>query len=208
MRLSTKLPIIALALTATSLAAPRVARAEQPAQNRETANPANPAKRPRGSTIDVKLPQIKLVRHDGQTVALTDELDDGRPTVVNFIFTSCTTICPVMSQIFSQLQARLGTDRDSVHMVSISIDPEQDTPARLREYAKRFHAGPQWQFYTGTAEASLAAQRAFNSLRGDKMAHTPVTFLRAGPGSRWVRVDGFVPSDELLAELRQQLALR
>jgi protein SCO1/2 len=92
--------------------------------------------------------------------------------------------------------------------VSISIDPEQDTPARLREYAGRFHAGPAWHHYTGTVEASIALQRAFDAYRGDKMSHVPVTFLRAAPGRPWVRIDGFASSAELEGEVRGLLAAR
>jgi protein SCO1 len=89
--------------------------------------------------------------------------------------------------------------------MSISVDPEEDTPARLREYAQKFHAGPEWQHYTGTQEASLAAQRAFNVFRGEKMNHSPVTFLRLAPGDPWQRIDGFVTPNELLAQYRRLL---
>jgi len=160
------------------------------------------------STTDVAVPEISLVRDDGKSVSLPAELDDGRPVAVNFIFTSCTTICPVMSQTFAQLQEKLGADRDRVRLLSISIDPEQDTPARLAEYAKRFHAGPEWRFYTGTVEASLTTQRAFAAYRGDKMNHTPVTFLRAAHGKQWVRIDGFATADELAKELLELVASR
>ena len=141
-------------------------------------------KRATRSAADYTVPAIDLVRDDGKTASLAAELDDGKPVVLNFVFTTCTTICPMMTQVFARLQERLGPERDRVHMVSISIDPEQDTPARLAAYARKFHAGPQWRFYTGTTEASVAAQRAFDVYRGDKMDHTPVTFLRAAPGRR------------------------
>ncbi|MGZ6027817.1 MAG: hypothetical protein ACXWK5_00255, partial [Myxococcaceae bacterium] len=62
--------------------------------------------------------------------------------------------------------------------------------------------------YTGTVEASVAAQRAFKSYRGDKMNHTPVTFLRAAPGQPWVRIDGFASSEELAQEFRELVATR
>lgn len=163
-------------------------------------------KRATRSTANYTLPRVDLVRQDGKTVALPDELDDGRPVVLNFIFTTCATVCPVTSQIFAQLQRRLGSDRDRVHLVSISIDPEEDTPARLGEYARKFKAGPQWTHYTGTVQASIAAQRAFDVYRGDKMNHTPVTFLRGAPGRPWVRIDGFATADELAAEVRGLLA--
>jgi protein SCO1/2 len=149
---------------------------------------------------DYAVPEVRLVRDDGKTVALSKELDDGRPVVLNFVYTTCPGICPVMSQVFSQFQERLGGERDKVHMVSISIDPEQDTPARLREYAKKFSAGSQWRHYTGTVAASVTAQKAFNAYRGDKMSHDPLTLMRAAPGKPWIRIDGFATADDLLEQ--------
>ncbi|MGU7780102.1 SCO family protein [Burkholderia sp. PU8-34] len=148
--------------------------------------------------VEYTLPPVELVRDDGKTVSLVDEVNDGRPVVLTFVYTTCTTICPMISQTLERLQSELGPDRDKVHIVSISIDPEEDTPARLKAYAAHFEAGPEWQHYTGTVEASIAAQRAFNVYRGDKMNHTPVTFLRAAPGQPWMRIDGFATPSELL----------
>jgi protein SCO1/2 len=159
------------------------------------------------STADYSVPDVWLVRDDGRKVLLTEELDDPRPLVLNFIYTTCPGICPLMSQVFSQFQARLGADREKVHMVSISIDPEHDTPARLREYARRFSAGSQWRHYTGTAEASVSAQKAFNAYRGDKMSHDALTLMRAAPGKPWVRIDGFATPDELLEQYVQVAAM-
>ena len=163
-----------------------------------------------GSTVrsiaDYAIPDVKLVRDDGSTIQLSRELDDGRPIALNFIYTTCTTVCPLTSQTFAELQAKLGAASGSVHLVSISIDPEQDTPRTLRAYAEKFGAGSEWRFYTGTVGASVAAQRAFNVYRGDKMSHTPVTLLRSAPGKPWVRIEGFATPDELLAELRKATA--
>ena len=208
MRLVVKPLVAAVALVVLGVPGPlgRDARAADAADPHAHHHP--PMKRAKRSTADYSLPRINLVREDGKTVAFPEELDDGRPVVLNFIFTTCSSICPVMTQVFSQLQDKLGGERDRVHMVSISIDPEQDTPARLSAYARKFKAGPQWQHYTGTTEASVALQRTFAVYRGDKMNHTPVTFLRAAPGSRWVRIDGFASSDELAHEVRDLVVAR
>jgi len=154
------------------------------------------------SVIAYKVPELQLVRDDGHTVSLEHELDDGRAVVLNFIYTACTTICPLSSQVFSVLQGKLGAERSKVHLVSISIDPEQDTPARLRAYARQFHAGAGWQHYTGTPHESIVAQQAFGAYRGDKMSHLPLTLLRPAGGGPWVRLDGFASADDLLAEIR------
>jgi protein SCO1 len=152
------------------------------------------------SEANYTVPDAKLVRDDGKTVSLPAELNDGRPVVLNFIYTSCTTICPMSSQVFEQFQERLGAHHEPVHLVSISIDPEQDTPARLRAYAQQFHAAPGWNHYTGTAAATSAVQRAFNAYRGDKMSHTALTLARAAPGKPWIRMEGFATVEDLLAE--------
>ncbi len=81
------------------------------------------------------------------------------------------------------------------------IDPEQDSPARLRELAKTYGAGPEWQYYTGTLTASETAQRAFDVYRGAKMDHSPVTLIRPTPEGPWVRLDGFTTASQLFAEL-------
>lgn len=153
------------------------------------------------STANYTLPDLKLVRDDGRAVRLADEINDGRAVVLTFIYTSCTTVCPMTSHTLAQLQKKLGAARDLVHVMSISIDPEQDTPQRLREYAKSYSAGPDWQHYTGSLAASQTAQRAFDVYRGNKMNHQPAMFVRVAPDAPWVRLDGFATADQLLAEL-------
>src|SRR5258707_632834 len=93
---------------------------------------------PGGFLVEYPVAKIQLVRDNGRSVLLPKELDDGRPVVMNFIYTTCETTCPLSSATFTQFQARLGANRSRVHLVSISIDPEQDTPARLRAYARKF----------------------------------------------------------------------
>ena len=165
------------------------------------------AQRPvRSETVRYSVPAVTLVREDGKVVSLPQEMNDGRPVVLNFIFTSCGSTCPLMSQVLAQFQRQLGPEGRQVHLMSISIDPEEDTPARLVEYARQFGAGPQWQHYTGTLEASRATQRAFDVYRGDKMSHAAVTLMRAAPDQPWLRIDGLVTPDELVREYRLALA--
>jgi protein SCO1/2 len=157
------------------------------------------------ASVSYQIPALYMVRQTGESVLLPEELNDGRPVVLNFIFTSCGAICPLMTQTMASFQHLLGPDSAGVHIVSISIDPEEDTPARLRDYAREYHAGAGWTFYTGTPEASIAAQKAFNMYRGDKMSHTAVTFMRAASGERWERLDGFATPEQLLGTYRRMI---
>jgi protein SCO1/2 len=152
--------------------------------------------------LNYQVPAVTMLDQRGRKVDFSKALDDGRPVILNFIFTSCTTICPVMTQIFAQVQTKLGVELDRVHMVSVSIDPEYDTPGRLLAYAREHHAGAHWDFYTGTSDASIAVQKAFDAYRGDKMNHAPVTLLRGARGNAWVRIDGFAGADEIVGAYR------
>jgi protein SCO1/2 len=193
----------AIGLLALSLTGSRVASAADEHEHHKDASQAATSKPEWTKTqADYRIPELKLIRSDGKKVMFPKELDDGRVVILNFIFTSCTAICPAMSQIFAGLQQRLAADKAQIHMVSVSIDPEEDTPQRLKEYAQHYNAGKQWQFYTGTVEASVALQRAFESYRGDKMNHSPLTFMRVAPGKPWVRIDGFASPDDLAKEYR------
>jgi protein SCO1/2 len=160
------------------------------------------------STAQYVVPDVKVIRQDGKDVWLSEEMNDGRPVVLNFIFTACGSVCPLMSQVFGQFQTKLGAAAEHAHLMSISTDPEEDSPARLREYAHKFGAREGWNHYTGTLEASQSTQRAFGVYRGDKMSHTPVTLLRAAPGSPWLRIEGFVTPGELLRQYNLLLASR
>lgn len=157
------------------------------------------------------IPDVTLVDDRARPVRLREALAADEPVMVNFIFTTCNAICPVMSGIFARVQKELGAEAGRVRLVSISIDPEQDTPARLRAYAERFRAGPRWTFLTGSLRDVEAVERAFDAYRGDKMNHEPLTLLRAGPGRPWIRIDGFASPAELAREYERasgKVALR
>jgi cytochrome oxidase Cu insertion factor (SCO1/SenC/PrrC family) len=148
-------------------------------------------------------PDVTLTDATGARVRLADALDPPGPVVLQFIFTTCPSICPVMTATLAATRVELGPDRSQARMVSISIDPEFDTPARLRDYARRFNAGPNWRFLTGSRDDVAAVQKAFGAYRPNKMQHEPLTFLRAAPGAPWVRLAGSITPAELAAEVRR-----
>lgn len=152
------------------------------------------------------VPDISLIGTDGRSTSLARELTGEGPVMLNFIYSTCTTICPIMTTTFAQVRKQLGPERDKVRMVSITIDPEHDVPAKLREYAMKFRAGPGWRFLTGTPTAIIDAQKAFDVFRGDKANHIPVTFLRAAANAPWIRLEGLMSAADLVREYRQLTA--
>jgi protein SCO1 len=164
-------------------------------------SPAYPMSRYTRMTATYTPPEVTLVDMMGAKVSLDSVLDYEGPVLMQFIFTTCPTICPVMSATFSAAQDKFGADLDKIRMVSISIDPEHDTPERLRKYAEQFKAKPQWHFLTGSLADIVTIQKAFNAYRGNKMRHEPFTYLRPSPEAPWIRFDGLMGADALVAEI-------
>ena len=148
-------------------------------------------------------PDVTLVQLTGERVSLASVLSYNGPVMLQFIFASCPMICPVMTETLAAARERLGPNLGRTRMVSITIDPENDTPEILGQYARKFNAGPQWLFLTGTPENIAAVRKAFRAYENNKMQHEPLTFLRAAPGGTWVRLNGLMSAGQLAAEYRR-----
>src|SRR5215510_2642810 len=98
-------------------------------------------------------PNLPIVTQDGKTLRFYDDLLKGKIVVINFIYTSCQDICPIATARLAQVEEKLGdkVGRD-LFFISMTVDPEHDTPERLNEYAKAFGTGPGWFFVTGKPE--------------------------------------------------------
>ena len=96
---------------------------------------------------------VELIDQDGKKVRFYSDVLKGKTVVVNAFFTSCTSVCPPMNRNMEKIQEVFGdrVGRD-VFLVSMTVDPEVDTPTRLKEYAQKFHAGKGWIFLTGKKE--------------------------------------------------------
>jgi protein SCO1/2 len=151
------------------------------------------------------VPDVQLIDESGAPVALRDLLDSSQPVALNFIFTTCTTICPVMTAIFTQMRYQLGDAGAGVQLVSISIDPEYDRPGKLKQYAEGFGVGPGWTFLTGDGADIARVLQSFDALRGAKMNHRPLTLLKRPGSSEWIRIDGLANGDELAQEVTARL---
>lgn len=154
---------------------------------------------------DYRLPEVSGVTSVGTRATLAELLGGDSPVIVSFIFTSCQTICPVLTAILSQAQEDLAKQRTQPRIISFSIDPEYDTPQRLREYAAKFYADDNWLFVTGDTDSMLQVQKAFDAYRGNKLNHIPLTFIRLSGKDPWIRIEGFMSAGDLVREYRSLL---
>ena len=154
------------------------------------------------TVVNYAVPDVTLVNQDGKRVKLRSLLNSRKFVIVDFVFTTCTTICPILSAEFADFQRSVGPDLNNVLLVSISIDPENDTPKKMKEYLKRYGAMPGWDFLTGSHADIDKVIKAFDAYVSDKMYHLPLAFLHSSADSRWVRIYGLVGTSEMLAEYR------
>jgi len=153
------------------------------------------------------IPDVQLIDEEGEVVALRGLLESEHPVALNFIFTTCTTICPVMTVTFAQMQRTLGVAAEELQLVSVSIDPEYDRPGVLKAYARQFQAEDNWTFLTGDSNDIANVLRSFDSYTGSKMNHQPVTLLRNPDRDGWIRIDGLANGASLAQEVTNRLLL-
>jgi protein SCO1/2 len=151
------------------------------------------------------IPDVVLVNQDGKKVRLQSLLNGTTPVVVDFIYGTCTTICPVLSAGFVNLQGKLGSASQSIRLVSITIDPENDSPKVMKEYLKRFRAKPGWDFLTGSRADIDTVMKAFNAYIPDKMSHYPLNLIRVPKDGSWVRLFGLLSSREFIEEYKSAI---
>lgn len=197
--MTTTPPRLLAALALTALASG--ARAAPAGKAEAEPCPCHQAGRPGGVqrvAARYQAPAVELLDQRGKPVDLRQLLSTSRPVALNFIFTSCRTICPVLSASLASLHRTAGSEVD---FISVSIDPEYDTPRVLEAYARRFDVGSRWTLLTGTSDAIAAVRRAFDAGSAAKDAHRPLTFLRPAGSQEWIRLDGFPSTSELATGL-------
>lgn len=140
-----------------------------------------------------KIPDVMVTDQDGKRSHLYSDLVHGHIVVVNFVFTSCTTICGPMGANFGRLQQLVGRD---VRLISISIDP-LDNPARLKAWSQRWGRGDHWTLVTGPQSDIDAIRKAFGVYTADFVNHSAITFIGNDRTGEWTRVDGLAPAAKI-----------
>jgi protein SCO1/2 len=167
---------------------------DEPAAPTTTA-PANDA----ASAPVVAIPDLELLDQDGHTIHFYRDLVQGKVVAVNFIFTTCTTICPPLGATFARVQKELGerAGRD-VRLISISVDPVTDTPERLKAWGAKFHAGPGWTFVTGAKPQIDELLRALGGAVARREDHSPVVLIGNDARGQWTRTYGLAKPSQLV----------
>jgi protein SCO1 len=142
---------------------------------------------------------VVLIDQDGRSVRLYSDLLKGKVVVIDSLFTECTSACPLISSNMQKIQEHVGDrlGRD-VHLLSFSVDPAHDTPARLKEYAARFKARPGWYFLTGKKENLELALRKLGLYVENREGHVTLITIGNERTGLWKKALGLAESKAVL----------
>jgi protein SCO1/2 len=163
-----------------------------------------PPAAPPGVTTDAEesarlhIPDARVLDQDGNRLSFYTDLVKGKTVAINFIFTTCTTICPPMTATFRRVQQQLGerVGRD-VRLISVSVDPATDTPERLAAFASKFKAGAGWTFVTGDKPEIDKLLTALGASVSDKNDHSPTIIIVNDATGKATRTYGLAPPSRL-----------
>src|SRR5262245_30318958 len=149
------------------------------------------------------VPNVPVVTQDGKTLNFYDDLIKDKIVVLSFIYTSCKDICPLVTARLAEAQEKLGAGLGSeIVFNSISIEPERDTPQRLKAYADAFHAGPGWLFLTGLPEDIQLIRYKFGDRRPDLGDHRNDVVLGNGATGEWQRENALGDLDHFVGAIK------
>src|SRR5688572_27651572 len=155
----------------------------------------------------MKIPDVEVLDHNGRKINFYTDLVKGQTVAINFIFTTCTTICPPLGATFARVQKELGdkVGRD-VRLISISVDPATDTPERLKAWGAKFHAGDGWTFVTGNKPQVDELLRALGASSARREDHSPTILIGNDASGSWTRTYGLAKAGQLVKIINDTLA--
>jgi len=142
---------------------------------------------------------VVLLDQNGKQQRLYSDLLQGKIVIINSFFAACKDSCPVMARNFARIQESLG-DRlgKDVYLLSFTVDPETDTPERLRVYAQQMKAKPGWFFLTGTKENVNFALGKLGLYSEEKQNHLTMFIIGNEPTGLWKKTQGTAAADDLI----------
>jgi len=142
---------------------------------------------------------VELLNQDGTKMRFYSDLLKGRTVVIIPFLTTCTGVCPQMNRNMAKIQEAPG-DRlgKQVYLISITVDPVTDTPARLKEYAAKFHARRGWYFITGAQENVNFALNKIGQYVADKNDHSSIMIVGNEATGLWEKAFALRQAEELI----------
>jgi protein SCO1/2 len=152
---------------------------------------------------DGYFPNLPVVTQDGKTLRFYDDVLKGKIVVVNFMYTNCPDVCGLTTARLAQAEEKLHdmVGRD-LFFVSLSVDPENDTPEKLKEFADSFHLGDGWLFLTGKPEDIRAISGKFGEHTRSLDQHRQEVILGNDATGEWQRNSALGDIERFIMDVR------
>ena len=152
-----------------------------------------------------RIPDVTVQDQNGKSLNFYRDLVKGKVVAVNFVFTTCTAICPSLTATFRRVQQQLAERKIPAQLISISVDPTTDTPERLQAFAAKFNVEPGWTFVTGKSSDIDLLLKEFGVAVANKNDHTPMILVGNDEAGYWTRAYG-LSSPNVLVRLISEAA--
>ena len=168
---------------------------------------AGPAVQPESNPAQRYFTDVELTNQDGKQLRLYSDLLQGKVVVINAFFSACTGVCPKATMPrFQDLQEKFANRAGrKLHLISISVDPETDTPATLRKYARGLGAKADWDFLTGNKQSIEFALGKLGLTADTKEGHSNIFIVGNESTGLWKKVLGIGPPEEIAASVESVL---
>ncbi|MDH4108003.1 MAG: SCO family protein [Gammaproteobacteria bacterium] len=147
---------------------------------------------------------LELINQDGETVRFFDDVLKDKVVVINFIFTNCEGACPLMTHkltlVRDSFEGKIG---NPLQFVSLSIDPERDTPAAMKEFAKTHRADHDgWVFLTGKPENLETIIKRLGQFTDDVEAHSTMMLAGNVNAAHWIKIQPYEQPPQITEKIR------
>lgn len=145
------------------------------------------------------IPDVEVLDQEGRKQRFYTDLVKDKVVVINFVFTTCKSMCPLLGTNFSKLQDALG-DRlnKQVFLISVSTDPETDSPEKLKAWGEKFKAKDGWTFVTGNKEQLTSLLRVFTGDGPRTGYHIPSLYIVSGSKNTHRPAYGLASAEDVL----------
>lgn len=171
-----------------------------PAASDDGVETAAPEELIRLNRVGLSVPEVEVLDQEGRRVHFHADLVKDKVVVVSFIYTTCVFTCTTQGRSLASLQKMLGERLGrEVTLITVSTDPETDTPAKLKSWGAAFGAKDGWRFVTGEKALLERLRKAFPGVRAGRDVHESIIFVGNDARGLWVRADGLRPTREILS---------
>lgn len=153
-----------------------------------------------------RIPDVRLTDQNGRQMRFLSDVLRQRTAVISFIYTSCQSTCPLVGATVASVTEQFQKDDLNLAIVSVSVDPGNDTPERLLAWRERYGDIPHWTLLTGPKREIEQLLRALGAYSANLEDHSEILLVGPNPAGKWTRMSSLAAADKVAAVIRAATA--